>query len=84
MRLDIYVEPGCPSCRRAESIATDVREAYPSMVVNVIDVSKAGERPADVFAVPTFVLNGEVVSLGNPKRSELNRAIEGLLDSEVD
>ncbi len=27
--------------------------------------------PEDVFAVPTYLLNGRVISLGNPTRIEL-------------
>ena len=84
VRLDVYVEAGCPSCKRALKIAQEVDEVYPDMTVTVIDVAEADGQPADVFAVPTFVLNGAVVSLGNQKRTDLHRAIEGLLDPEVD
>lgn len=51
---------------------------YPSMSVRVIDVADA-DAAGRVFAVPTFVLNGEIVSLGNPDRSDLRRRIESLL-----
>ena len=81
MRLDVYVETGCRFCERAMEIAQEIDEAYPRMSVRVIDVTDAPDT-ADVFAVPTFVLNGEVISLGNPKRTELRRAIESLLSPE--
>ncbi len=84
MRLDVYVGTGCPSCKRAVKIAQEAGEAYPDIAVTIIDVAESDESPSDVFAVPTFVLNGDVVSLGNPKRADLHRAIEGLLDPEVD
>jgi len=83
VRLDVYVETGCRFCERAVEIAQEVDEAYPRMSVRVLDVAEAPGGD-DVFAVPTFILNGDVISLGNPDRSELRRAIEGLLDPEVD
>ncbi|MEX2159689.1 MAG: thioredoxin family protein [Dehalococcoidia bacterium] len=76
VRLDVYVEAGCPSCKRAVKIAQEAGKAYPDMAVTIIDVAESDEPPADVFAVPTFVLNGDVVSLGNPTRADLSRAIE--------
>jgi len=76
VRLDVYVEAGCPSCKRAVKIAQEADEAYPDMAVTIIDVAESDQPPADVFAVPTFVLNGDVVSLGNPRRADLSRAIE--------
>ncbi len=82
VQLDVYVEAGCPSCKRAVKIAREADEAYPDMAVMIIDVAESDAPPADVFAVPTFVLNGEVVSLGNPRRADLNRAIESLLGPE--
>lgn len=83
MQLDVYIERGCRSCERATKIAREVDETYPQMSVRVIDMADAKES-IDVFAVPTFVLNGEVLSLGNPRRDELDRAIESALDSQVD
>jgi hypothetical protein len=54
------------------------------MAVTTIDITKLKQAPANVFAVPTFVLNGQVVSLGNPSRAELARAIEAAFSGEVD
>ena len=79
MRLDVYVETGCRFCERAVEIAQEIDEAYPRMSVRILDVAEAPGGD-DVFAVPTFVLNGEVISLGNPDRSELRRTIEALLN----
>ena len=78
--LQIYVEPGCVSCGRALELAGDVARQYPGLIVEVIDISD-GERevPEDVFAVPTYVLNGKVVSLGNPSESDLSELVEAAL-----
>ncbi len=77
--LQVFVEAGCDLCRRALHLAEEVDGADPGLAVRVIDVSEAAERRDDVFAVPTFVLNGRVFSLGNPEQSFLREAIESLL-----
>lgn len=74
--MNVYVERGCLSCERASAIAEEMNGAYPQLTVNIIDVSTTVERPAEVFAVPTFVIDGSVVSLGTPKRADLEQAIE--------
>ena len=41
-------------------------------MVRVIDLDRAGAPPPEgVVAVPTYVLDGQVVSLGNPYPEEL-------------
>ena len=72
VRLEIYVEPGCRVCARSEDIATNVRQAEPDLEVAVIDLSGAGGQHRHlVVAAPTYVLNGRVISLGNPDRDDL-------------
>ncbi len=78
MELKVYVEEGCHSCGRAREIAQGVDEEYPQVSVRLIDVARS-QPPSEVFAVPTFVLNGEVVSLGNPRPSDLRQRIDRLL-----
>lgn len=67
--LDIYVTPGCLGCDRARQLAQEVRaRGLPSVEVNLIDLSDpVVVRPEAVFAVPTYLLNGKVLSLGNPE-----------------
>ena len=77
--LQIFVEAGCESCERALRLAREVDQAYPELAVQVVDIGESPVRRDDVFAVPTFVLNGRVLSLGNPQRSHLRREIESLL-----
>lgn len=77
VRLDVYVESGCSPCQRAEWLAREIDREYPEADVRIIDIRERDD--ADIFAVPTFVLNGEVFSLGNPWGSELRRSIERLL-----
>lgn len=79
-KLDIYIEPECRNCAQAYRLARLVRARFPEVAVNVVDLSRVGsKRPFNVFAVPTYVLNGETVSLGNPDESELLARLKGAL-----
>jgi hypothetical protein len=81
VRLEIYVEKGCPACRRSLSLAAAVRDRFPQVRLRVVDMSSGGgEYRRLVTATPTFVLNGDTFSLGNPSRAELESAIVDLLE----
>ncbi len=69
MVLDIYVGPHCFGCDTAHVIARKMGTLeLPGVEIRVIDLSDpATVRPASVFAVPTYLLNGKVISLGNPE-----------------
>ncbi len=56
-----------------------VREAKPSLNVEVVDVSTT-ERPDQdsVFAVPAYVCRSRAVFLGNPSQRELERWLDTL------
>ena len=83
--LEVYVERGCAICRRSERLAEGVRERFPDVSVRVVDVAvEQGEHGQLVTATPTFVLNGSVLSLGNPSRAELEAAISRLLGGRND
>jgi len=65
--LSLFIEEGCTSCGQAIEVAERAREQYPELDVKVVDIGVSSEeQPQGVFAVPTFVLDGEVVSLGTP------------------
>lgn len=67
--LDIYVMPACFGYDRARQLANEVQMCgFPGVEVSLIDLSDpATVRPKSVFAVPTYLLNGHVLSLGNPE-----------------
>ncbi len=51
----------------------------PEVDVAVIDISQAhASPPPSVFAVPTYLLNGETCSLGNPDVTNLLARLEEL------
>ncbi len=72
-RLEVYVSTMCPNCGEAVRLAEEAAARYPDAVVRVIDLDQLDGRPPPdpVVAVPTYLLNGRVVSLGNPYPEEL-------------
>jgi glutaredoxin len=70
MRLEIYVASDCDNCEEALRIAELAREVD-GIDVAVIDLDEADQTvPLRVVAVPTYLLDGRIVSLGNPYRDE--------------
>ena len=45
------------------------------MEIEVRDVNDEG-RPSQVFATPTYILNGRTIFLGNPTQEELAQKLE--------
>jgi hypothetical protein len=67
--LHVYIADDCWSCQETRRIVADVADRFPEIHVEMRDMDLG--KPDDVFAVPTYVLNGRVISLGNPTREEL-------------
>lgn len=67
--LEIYIAPDCFGCETARNLAGVVQSlARADLEVRLLDLSNpAVIRPDAVFAVPTYVLDGRVISLGNPE-----------------
>lgn len=83
VHLEIYVEQGCLVCRRSERLAALVRERFPDVAVDLVDVARErGAHQHLVSATPTYILNGRLFRLGNPSDAELNAAIAELLEGE--
>jgi len=72
MLLQVVVARDCLGCEEAISIANEAAARFPKFTVEVIDISQDGVKsPKEVFAVPTYLLNGRILYLGNPNRLEL-------------
>ena len=70
--LAVYVGEDCASCRVALDVAERVRREFPHVAVSVFDLSVSSvDQPEAVFATPTFLLDGAVVSLGTPSWERL-------------
>ena len=79
VKLQVFVKADCEVCSRARRLAEHAAEQFPTLEVDIIDLNEAQPERDDVFAVPTFVLEGRVLSLGNPQESELHDKLESLL-----
>ncbi len=71
--LEIFVAPDCFGCETARELADIIcARGWPGLEVRVLDLSEPHvTRPPAVFAVPTYILDGRVISLGNPEQDWL-------------
>lgn len=70
-RLDVYVLGGCQNCIYARDLAAAAAAAFSQLQVRVLELDQVRELPDEVFATPTYLLNGRVISLGNPDKDHL-------------
>jgi len=70
-RLQIYVASHCLNCEEAMRLANIASHLFPNLIVEVVDLDQTPTQATEVFAVPTYVLNGRVCFLGNPSEEEL-------------
>lgn len=76
--LKVYVEASCWACSESRRIVAEMRPQFPQVAIELIDLTGRA-RPDTVFAVPTYVLDGRVISLGNPYRHDLSRRLREAL-----
>lgn len=82
-RLEVYITNGCYGCNQACALATKVSDLFPNLEVEIINLDHPGtERPSVVFAVPTYLLDGELLWLGNPHREEAMQEISSILEKD--
>lgn len=76
-RLEVYVASHCLSCVEARRLAAAAAQCFPGLEVRTIDVDAAARTgapaalPERVVAVPTYLLDGAVIALGNPDPEQL-------------
>ena len=68
--LAIYVTDECWTCDESRRIAAEARQKFPDVDVALVDMNE-GPVPQQVFAAPTYLLDGKVIFLGNPRRGDL-------------
>ena len=71
MTLTVYVLEHCRGCERARQIARAVHHQLPDVRVRVVNLADGGTVPSGVVGVPAYVVNGRVVSHGNPRLETL-------------
>ena len=76
--LTVYVAPNCIGCDRALELVETIRQAHgESSVIEIVDTSDPGVTlPEDLFAVPSWYVDGTRVSLGNPTEAEIERHLD--------
>lgn len=74
--LEIVVTPHCFGCARAQTLAATIAVHDPALDVRVVDLSEPGAQvPPGLVAVPSYVLNGRILFIGNPTLAALAAAL---------
>lgn len=82
-RLEIFVSAHCFGCQEARRLAKAVAERFGDVRVRLVDLDAEPEaRPEHVVAVPTYLLDDAVISLGNPRQSDLFQQVERAIAAE--
>ena len=82
MRLQIFVSQHCASCSHSLALARSVASYYPDVGVEVVDLDDpTSEKPTAVFAVPTFLLDGRLLCVGNQEARWIKGRIDAIRES---
>ncbi|MDX1414523.1 MAG: hypothetical protein R3293_10055 [Candidatus Promineifilaceae bacterium] len=82
VKLQVYINDDCWSCDESRRIVAEIVPQFPQITVELLDLGSS-KLPEYIFAVPTFVLDGRVISLGNPHRDDLRRQIQNTLERHL-
>ena len=64
-------------------VAAEITKRFPQIVTEIINLDDpCAIKPENVFAVPTYVLDEEVLSLGNPHREQIIAKVTAALSDE--
>ncbi|RMG92198.1 MAG: hypothetical protein D6706_17220 [Chloroflexi bacterium] len=74
IKLQVYISDECWTCEETRRILADVSPDFPDVEIELLDLNNH-HRPDTVFAVPTYLINGQIAFLGNPTRSELTQKL---------
>jgi len=76
MRLEIYISDHCDNCQEALNQA-ELARTVAGVEVCVVNIDAASDSvPERIIATPTYVLDGAIISLGNPRRGDLLNLLE--------
>ncbi len=69
--VEIFVHVGCKSEREALTLADAIRLEFPSWQVLIRHCEEDRARTLGILIAPSFVLNGELVAVGVPRKEWL-------------
>lgn len=78
--LHVYVTETCWACRETRKIMAEIEVQFPEMEIELRDLADE-RRPSQVFATPTYILDGRTIFLGNPTREDLIQKLQAAVDS---
>jgi hypothetical protein len=73
--FEVVVAPHCFGCERALGLVAEVQQRFPGLVVRVVELKESSPPRPGVVAVPTYLLGGKVLFIGNPTLEALQRAL---------
>jgi hypothetical protein len=77
MKLQVYISQHCTSCNHSVALGQAVASHFDDVTVQIIDLDDPSTaKPDAVFAVPTFLLDGQLLCLGNQEEEWLTRRLE--------
>ncbi|MBX3010889.1 MAG: hypothetical protein KF832_05245 [Caldilineaceae bacterium] len=79
--LESYVSVHCPICAYAYDVADLIRRDFPMIDVRLVDIHAPNlVVPVAVFAIPTYLLDGRLWSLGNPSPEKIQETFHRLCE----
>lgn len=81
--LTVFVSEHCFNCKESLVIAEEIQKKYPDVVVTLFNIDSGARPSVDIFGVPTYALNGEVVFLGNPTDDQIESLLGRKMQSVV-
>jgi hypothetical protein len=75
--LRVYISDSCAGCDIARALVEYVRRLRPHHPIELINLDQDGAiRPSYVFGTPTYCLDDQIISLGNPSVQALLAALD--------
>ncbi|MEZ4522506.1 MAG: thioredoxin family protein [Thermomicrobiales bacterium] len=75
-KLMIYTMTHCLTCAETSQTVAQIRQRMPDLEIQIVDLERPDtEIPSKVFSAPTYMVNGDVISLGNPYGDQLEASI---------
>jgi hypothetical protein len=66
----------CPTGGDTRKLVEIIRQRIPDLRIELIDLDDPGAQvPPEVFSIPTYLLNDDVISLGNPSIEQLEASV---------